>query len=311
MAILPRVRAGSSIARPPGLFVLACAALPAACGQPDASPPDAAAPDAGVDAPPLDAAADGMPPGARILITWTMLREGELLPCSEFHASAASHYMSVVRFEVPCDEHHVITDWLPLDTYDVDVMLFEPSSGATRLFFARPGVVLDEPGATVYVPLLFEVFDEPEDQLQAIFATARAYYLASPLPHAFPPPVTRTPASACCLRPDGICAPDLAAWAHPTWTALGFAVAERSRFHYELESSGTGAAATFTVRATADYDCDGVYRSHWITGTVDATGAVVGDDVVMSATAERDSPRAAGRGRRRRCAYDPEIRDLS
>ena len=187
MAILPRVRAGSSIARPPGLFVLACAALPAACGQPDASPPDAAAPDAGVDAPPLDAAADGMPPGARILITWTMLREWELLPCSEFHASAASHYMSVVRFEVPCDEHHVITDWLPLDTYDVDVMLFEPSSGATRLFFARPGVVLDEPGATVYVPLLFEVFDEPEDQLQAIFATARAYYLASPLPHALPP----------------------------------------------------------------------------------------------------------------------------
>ena len=64
----------------------------------------------------------------------------------------------------------------------------------------------------------------------------------------------------------------------PTWQALNFAVTEPFYYHYEFVSKGKGANAHFTARAIGDLDCDGVYATFEIVGSVNEKGEVVGGD---------------------------------
>lgn len=126
---------------------------------------------------------------------------------------------------------------------------------------------------------------EPVMNLKKIYQGARAYYTeetvsrgtGTVLPPQFPESVSTTPAAgSCCDHPTGKCPPDPAIWSAPGWQALKFSMDDPHYYSYTFESSGTGASAVFTARATGDLDCDGTYSTFEMYGSVGADGEVVG-----------------------------------
>jgi type II secretory pathway pseudopilin PulG len=90
---------------------------------------------------------------------------------------------------------------------------------------------------------------------------------------ALPPSAPMTPkAGSCCAQPGQKCAADPAAWQLPAWQALRFSVDDPHYYSYELVTSGSA----FTARAMGDLDCDGVFSTFELTGTVQADGSVIG-----------------------------------
>jgi len=73
-----------------------------------------------------------------------------------------------------------------------------------------------------------------------------------------------TPPAPCCGQPNNHCpaVPELYA-ANTVWKALDFQIDEDSLFYYDY----TGAAATFTAKATGDLDCDNTEIVYTLTGT--------------------------------------------
>jgi prepilin-type N-terminal cleavage/methylation domain-containing protein len=68
----------------------------------------------------------------------------------------------------------------------------------------------------------------------------------------------------CCGGPNNHCAADAAGFVgDATWKALDFQVDEDSLFFYDY----TGAATTFTAKATGDLDCDGTEIVYTLAGT--------------------------------------------
>ncbi|MBU0552539.1 hypothetical protein KJ940_13780, partial [Myxococcota bacterium] len=92
----------------------------------------------------------------------------------------------------------------------------------------------------------------------------------------FPPSAPLTPGApteAFCAQ--GAAAPRAEiAWDHPTWQALSFKPIGPHYFAYSFESSGQGVGATFTLRATADLDCDGVPSTFEYKALVDNPNAI-------------------------------------
>ena len=66
--------------------------------------------------------------------------------------------------------------------------------------------------------------------------------------------------------------PNSSTWRHPVWRALDFSIKDALLFAYEVETSGTGKDAVFTVRAIGDLDCDGIRSAFERTGFVNAFG---------------------------------------
>jgi hypothetical protein len=89
-----------------------------------------------------------------------------------------------------------------------------------------------------------------------------------PVGHVGPTP----PLGACCLGADHRCAPDAALWTDPIWQALEFRVAEPSQYSYEYRSDGK----QFSADAYGDLDCDGVYSTFEMVGSVSSDGTVTG-----------------------------------
>lgn len=106
------------------------------------------------------------------------------------------------------------------------------------------------------------------------------------LPKAFPEGVGWTPATPCCQSQTGPkCMVDAKAWDHPTWRALSFQLSDPHYYQFRFTSSGTQTAATYTIEARGDLDCDGAYSSYKITAKVDselgvvATGPLIEDEI--------------------------------
>ena len=76
--------------------------------------------------------------------------------------------------------------------------------------------------------------------------------------------------------------PSASDWQDPVWQALNFAMADPFLYAYEIEVSGTGADAAFTVRAIGDLDCDGVHSTYERIGTVDLDTNVIGGDALYT-----------------------------
>ncbi len=115
---------------------------------------------------------------------------------------------------------------------------------------------------------------EAIDQLDKIYKSSSHYYAAPRVAAGtglkiecqFPASQVMTPdvtGKKCCggandIDGDDRCDVNTAQWTTETWSALNFQMNDQHYFGYTYESSGTLAAAQFTVTANADLDCDGI-----------------------------------------------------
>ncbi len=127
---------------------------------------------------------------------------------------------------------------------------------------------------------------EARQMLKKIYDGARAYYLDQNhngkmsynlLPRQFPrTPLTGMAPSdptACCEK----CAPDAMLWTDETWVVLQFSLDDPAYFSYSYigvtETSTTGVASvplSFTARANGDLDCDGMWSTFEMYGTLNS-----------------------------------------
>ena len=135
---------------------------------------------------------------------------------------------------------------------------------------------------------------EARELVKRAYDGARGYYLdrgvgkgiaGGSLPAQFPGPTTAaTPVLGSCCSGGGKCAPDASLWTTPVWVSLQFAVGDP---HYYSYSYSTADPTTdFTTRANGDLDCDGIYSTFEMYGTVDTAMA---DGPTGSASMYRES----------------------
>lgn len=79
------------------------------------------------------------------------------------------------------------------------------------------------------------------------------------------------PATPCCAQASQPkCSPDPAAWRGSPWTELGFTLSHPHYFQYRYTSGPRG----FEVEARGDLDCDEIYSSYKMLGTLAADGSL-------------------------------------
>lgn len=78
--------------------------------------------------------------------------------------------------------------------------------------------------------------------------------------------VALTPARSCCET--GVKCDEPTAWQQPLWQELDFSLDAPHLFRYSYESDGR----SFTAKAVADLDCDGIEITYVMKGTLDAQG---------------------------------------
>jgi len=126
---------------------------------------------------------------------------------------------------------------------------------------------------------------EPHETLQAIFRGAQTYYekehtppgAVAPLGQHFPAPsVGPTPALGTCCAAGGKCPPNHAQWQNDAvWGAdgLDFSIDKSHYFSYSYTVSDNPGARDgsngFTATANADLDCNGIYSTFTLVGSVD------------------------------------------
>lgn len=120
---------------------------------------------------------------------------------------------------------------------------------------------------------------EAVEGLDKIKAGANAYYRAH---RRFPPSVSWTPGKSCCAGPTSPKCKPGRAFAHPTWKALHFAMTDPHYYQYRFTSKGRGHAATFTIEARGDLDCDREMSSYKVTGRVGNDGFVTTEGPIIS-----------------------------
>jgi len=83
-----------------------------------------------------------------------------------------------------------------------------------------------------------------------------------------------TPRQPCCGQPNNHCSavPELYA-ASPVWAALDFQIDEPTLFQYSYSASADG--QRFVAKAVGDLDCDGVFITYELTGTVSSGAPTV------------------------------------
>jgi type II secretory pathway pseudopilin PulG len=115
---------------------------------------------------------------------------------------------------------------------------------------------------------------EARQNLRRVATAARAYYEAHRKARrrfTFPATTPWSPAADCC-KAGGKCAPDAKTWSHPTWQALGFALADPHYYQYRFVAEGRGPKAHFTVEARGDLDCNGVVGRFTLKGHLGKDG---------------------------------------
>jgi hypothetical protein len=66
--------------------------------------------------------------------------------------------------------------------------------------------------------------------------------------------------------------PSASDWETPTWISLQFSMDDPHYFRYAFESNGIGTGSSFTARAHADLDCDGIESTFEMYGIVNWNG---------------------------------------
>jgi hypothetical protein len=149
------------------------------------------------------------------------------------------------------------------------------------------GIVLGPVLAAIAIPA-FVKYEQGAKASETSFMLDQMYYgarnyLETPrydvqgqqLPPQLPPSVDWTPAVPCCQQSGGAgkCDPfsNQAAWQHPTWQALEFAVEDP--FYYQYRFLNQGGQVLF--QAQGDLDCDGEMSLITLRGTVQPDGVLV------------------------------------
>jgi hypothetical protein len=249
------------------------AATVAGCGDGAASL-DASCP-IGADAAVADAAladaalADAAPDAATLLVRWTFTENG--MPVT---VPGDARSVIVTRGDVPIalgatrEEDHQLV--VPAADSTLRFVTTDSNSLPMMITFARV-----PPGAET-LDVVLPYITEPRAQLADLAARVKSFHEAN----------ATLPASAlegslhdCCTADplDNVCADEPGRWTGEPWTTLGFAPAGAHRFHYSIASAGAGAAAEVTLRAQADWDCDGVLQTWSIHGRIDGSGNLVYD----------------------------------
>ncbi len=102
-------------------------------------------------------------------------------------------------------------------------------------------------------------------QLNKLGKDAKRAYIES---NSYPPGTAAlTPSEPCCGQPNNHCraVPELYA-ADPAWKALDFQIDEPTLFQYSYSASADG--QSFIAKAVGDLDCDGVFITYELRGTV-------------------------------------------
>ena len=89
-------------------------------------------------------------------------------------------------------------------------------------------------------------------------------------------PATAPALGACCAHAGWKCPPDTSLWTDDSWQSLKFGVADPGYYSYTYLSTGTEGASQFSATANGDLDCDGVYSTFEMVGSVQTDGTVTG-----------------------------------
>ena len=136
-------------------------------------------------------------------------------------------------------------------------------------------------GLMAHIPRLFRsgpCCGEAYENIDKIRAGARQYFVTDHwdsngnlLPKAFPHHIPLTPPTGpnCDkkLTPTEV-------WDAAGWGPIHFAVTEPHYYAYKFWGSGTGTASVYTAQALGDLDCDKVWSTHEIRGSIDNEGSV-------------------------------------
>jgi len=115
---------------------------------------------------------------------------------------------------------------------------------------------------------------EARQNVKRIYDGARAYYLdrsgANGSTKQFPAVSVgpTPPLGECCKHADGVCPPNASWWTDEAWVALQFSVDEPHRYSYAYYV-GDPKDGAYTAQAMGDLDCDGVYATFEMYGTID------------------------------------------
>ena len=109
---------------------------------------------------------------------------------------------------------------------------------------------------------------EAIDNLDRLYKDAAVYYVTprvdptgAKLPCSLPPSVGWTPAGSPCDHKGGKYPGGPDEWSDPTWRALGFQIDGPHYFRYKFDANPTVKDGKFTITASADLDCDGVWST--------------------------------------------------
>ncbi len=132
---------------------------------------------------------------------------------------------------------------------------------------------------------------EATTNVKKLYDGARSYYEEErnqrgstiPIAKQFPgagAAITAPAVNSCCGQPGDKCVPSPAAFTGvngPTWSALKFSIDDPHYYWYTYTGgAGTGTASTFTAAANGNLNCDAVYSTFELVGSVQADGTVTG-----------------------------------
>ncbi len=170
---------------------------------------------------------------------------------------------------------------LPVPGHDDRVLLAVQPQLATAAVL----VVAAALTASLGVPRLLQrqYQDEALRELARLSKAASVYYVKPKMDPktslravcAFPQGEIRTTLAKSCCDPavgdgEGLCYPAKIEWNRTLWGALKWKLQEPHAYVYEYKASGELGAATFTVSAYGDLDCDGEYSTFRYTGRASA-----------------------------------------
>jgi hypothetical protein len=128
---------------------------------------------------------------------------------------------------------------------------------------------------------------EAGEAIDKIKGGARQYYVTDHwdtngnlLPRAFPSNISMTPKTG--PNCDKVHTPT-EVWDTHGWGLLHFELTEPHYYAYEFLSDGlTGTRATYTARAYSDFDCDKIWSTYEIRGSIDEEGSVKVEGPIFS-----------------------------
>jgi len=119
--------------------------------------------------------------------------------------------------------------------------------------------------------------------VRRMFEGARAYFhqdwtargtAGLPLARQFPATAAYTPVLRCCQGGSGgKCRPDSTIWTN-AWMDLKFAMEDAHYFNYDYTSSGTNLTSAFSADAFGDFDCDNIWSTYEMIGSVLPDGTI-------------------------------------